>query len=82
MTTFYTMHMSSYWSSIAMTVISLSAPPAAAKAFWVHFEPQNIIVSGSNDFGSFFLLSNISMEAKKATHGTISLTDSDRMQHR
>jgi len=72
MTTFDTMHMSSYWSSIAMTVISLSAPPAAAKAFWVHFEPQNIIVSGSNDFGSFFLLSNISMEAKKATHGTIS----------
>ena len=41
MTTFDTMHMSAYWSSTAMTAISLSAPPAAEKAFWVHFEPKN-----------------------------------------
>jgi len=36
-----------------------------AKTFRIHFEPKKI-VSGSNDF-SFFLLSNISMEAKSYT---------------
>ena len=41
MTLFDIMHMRAYLSAIAMTAISLSAPTAGAKAFWVHFEPQN-----------------------------------------
>ena len=53
-----------------------SLPPNTARGLGERFvyilSPK--IVSGSNDFGSFIL--------QKSYHGTISLTDSDRMQHR